>query len=286
MRERKMTLELTKLSRLRSTVATWRGQGHRVALVPTMGALHAGHFSLVRAARVHAEKVIVSIFVNPTQFGPQEDFDRYPRTLDADLTGLAEVEADAAWLPSTEVMYPEGFLTTVRVDGIREPLEGVVRPGHFDGVATVVAKLLNQVQPDVAIFGEKDYQQLILIKRMVSDLNLPVQIIGAPTVREEDGLAMSSRNRYLSPEERKKAVKLNQVLRHSAFVLRTEQRPVDETMEKARRLLLDAGFASVDYVELRNAHTLQPLTEYQSPARILAAATLGTTRLIDNVPVE
>lgn len=281
-----MTLELTKISQLRSTVAEWRGQGLRVALVPTMGALHAGHFALVRAARAQADRVVVSIFVNPKQFGPNEDLDRYPRPLEDDLAGLKEAGADAAWLPSVALMYPTGFATTVQVAGVSEGLDGAARPGHFDGVATVVTKLFNQVRPDVALFGEKDYQQLALIKRLVTDLDLDIKIIGVPTVREGDGLALSSRNRYLSAEERKKAVKLNQVLRHSAFVLKTEGRPVDETMEKACRLLLDAGFTNVDYVELRHAENLQPLAEYQAPARILAAATLGTTRLIDNVAVE
>ncbi|PZP84432.1 MAG: pantoate--beta-alanine ligase [Azospirillum brasilense] len=281
-----MTLELTKISQLRSTVAEWRGQGLRVALVPTMGALHAGHFALVRAARAQADRVVVSIFVNPKQFGPTEDLDRYPRPLEEDLAGLKEAGADAAWLPSVAVMYPNGFATNVQVAGVSEGMDGAARPGHFDGVATVVAKLFNQVRPDVALFGEKDYQQLALIKRLVTDLDMDIKIIGVPTVREGDGLALSSRNRYLSAEERKKAVKLNQVLRHSAFVLKTEGRPVDETMEKARRLLLDAGFTSVDYVELRHAESLQTLNEYKAPARILAAATLGTTRLIDNVAVE
>lgn len=281
-----MTLELTKISQLRSTVAEWRGQGLRVALVPTMGALHAGHFALVRAARAQADRVVVSIFVNPKQFGPNEDLDRYPRPLEDDLAGLKEAGADAAWLPSVALMYPTGFATNVQVAGVSEGMDGAARPGHFDGVATVVTKLFNQVRPDVALFGEKDYQQLALIKRLVTDLDLDIKIIGVPTVREGDGLALSSRNRYLSAEERKKAVKLNQVLRHSAFVLKTEGRPVDETMEKACRLLLDAGFTSVDYVELRHAENLQPLGEYKAPARILAAATLGTTRLIDNVAVE
>lgn len=280
-----MTLELTTVKSLRETVAAWRACGDSIALVPTMGALHEGHLSLVKAAQQKAKRVVVSIFVNPTQFGPNEDFNRYPRPLEKDLALLRSAGVDAAWLPTVEEMYPAGFATTVRVAGLSEVLDGAHRPGHFDGVATVVNKLLLQVAPDIACFGEKDYQQLCVIKRLALDLNLPVDIIGVPTLREADGLAMSSRNQYLSSSQRQIAVRINQVLRHSAFVMRSEGRPVQETLDKAVMFLRDAGF-NIDYVELCDAATLAPLNEYQPDARLLVAATLGNTRLIDNIAVE
>lgn len=280
-----MTLELTRISLLQHTVAQWRAAGDSVALVPTMGALHAGHIALVEAAKAEAKRVVVSIFVNPAQFGPNEDFSRYPRPITRDMEHLREAGVDAAWLPTVEEMYPEGFQTSIHVAGLSDGMEGDARPGHFDGVATVVAKLLLQVMPDVAVFGEKDYQQLCVVKRLARDLNLPCRILGVPTVREADGLALSSRNAYLDDTQRAIATKLNQVLRHSAFVLTHEQRSAPETLEKAKILLLDGGFDAVEYVTLCDAESLAPLAAYQSSARLLAAARLGKTRLIDNIEV-
>ena len=280
-----MTLELTRISLLQHTVAQWRAAGDSVALVPTMGALHAGHIALVEAAKAEAKRVVVSIFVNPAQFGPNEDFSRYPRPITRDMEYLRKAGVNAAWLPTVEEMYPEGFQTSIHVAGLSDGMEGDARPGHFDGVATVVAKLLLQVMPDVAAFGEKDYQQLCVVKRLAQDLNLPCRILGVPTVREADGLALSSRNAYLDDAQRAIATKLNQVLRHSAFVLTHEQRSVPETLEKAKTLLLDGGFDAVEYVTLCDAQTLAPLAAYQSSARLLAAARLGKTRLIDNIEV-
>lgn len=281
-----MTLQITTVKSLREQVAQWRATGNSIAFVPTMGALHAGHMALVEAAKREAKRVIVSIFVNPTQFGPNEDFHKYPRPLEDDLALLKKHAADAVWLPTVEEMYPQGFGTTIHVEGPSAGLDGDFRPGHFDGVATVVAKLLNQVTPDLALFGEKDYQQLCVIKQLVHDLDIPVKILGVPTVREEDGLALSSRNRYLSPAQRAAAARMNQVLRHSAFVMSVEKRPVKETLEKAVIFLTDAGFASVDYVALCDAETLAPLREYKPGSRLLVAARLGTTRLIDNIQME
>ena len=281
-----MTQELISIASFRSTVQAWRAAGDTIALVPTMGALHRGHLTLALDAKESADRVIVSIFVNPTQFGPTEDFNRYPRPLAADLALLREASIDAVWLPTMEEMYPPNFSTSIHVAGVSEGLEGKFRPGHFDGVATVVSKLFLQAMPDMAFFGEKDYQQLCVIQRMVHDLNIPVRVLGTPTVREEDGLALSSRNAYLSPAERAIAPRISQVLRHSAFVMKHEQRPVAETLQKAERFLRDAGFARVDYVALCDGATLTPLTQYQPGARLLVAAWLGKTRLIDNIEME
>lgn len=280
-----MTLELTRISLLQATVAKWRAAGDSVALVPTMGALHRGHMALVAAAKAEAKRVVVSIFVNPAQFGPNEDFSRYPRPLADDLALLREAGVDAAWLPTVEEMYPQGFDTSIHVAQLSVGMEGDARPGHFDGVATVVAKLLLQVMPDVAMFGEKDYQQLCVVKRLVMDLNIPCRIIGVPTVREVDGLALSSRNAYLDAAQRAIATKLNQVLRHCAFVLAHERRDVAETLEKAKILLLDGGFDAVEYVALCDAVTLAPISVYQPQARLIAAVRLGKTRLLDNCEV-
>ncbi len=279
-----MLIELRSLDALRSAVANWRGRGESVALVPTMGALHAGHLHLVREAKKHAARVVVSIFVNPTQFGPNEDFSRYPRPLDRDLELLREVGADAAWLPDVATMYPDGFATSIHVSGVSEGLCGAVRPGHFDGVATVVAKLLLQVAQDVALFGEKDYQQLCVIKRLVNDLNIDTNILGVPTVREADGLALSSRNQYLSESERKIAPMLHATLTQLALQLPCGD--VSALIYAAKEKILAAGFASIDYLELRAEDTLAPLGHYAPPARLLVAARLGSTRLIDNIPIS
>lgn len=279
------TLELHHLAALRAQIATWRKAGERIALVPTMGALHAGHISLVKAAQAQAKRVVVSIFVNPTQFGPNEDFSRYPRTLPEDLALLNEAGADAAWLPDVAIMYPQGFATSIHVSGVSEPMDGAARPGHFDGVATVVSKLLNQVTPDAAFFGEKDYQQLCVIRQLVADLNIPVTIYGVPTLREADGLAMSSRNRYLSDEERPIAAQLYATLNSIAKRI-TEGGDVSAALDEGIAALKRAGFSAVDYLELRDGQNLTPLTQPQPAARLLVAARLGTTRLIDNIALS
>ena len=271
------------VAELRAAVARSRAAGERVALVPTMGALHAGHLSLVEAARGHAERVVVTIFVNPAQFGPSEDFGKYPRTLPEDLAQLALVGADLCFAPSVEEIYPRGFATRIEVDGpARAGLEDRFRPTHFCGVATIVAKLLNQAQADVAIFGEKDYQQLLVIKRLAQDLDIATQILAAPTMREEDGLAMSSRNVYLSAEERRIAPALHAALNEAKRGVAGGE-SVAPVMEKARASLEASGFL-VDYVEARHALTLAPLAgQREAPVRLLAAVKLGGVRLIDNI---
>jgi pantoate--beta-alanine ligase len=272
---------------LRTRVAAFRAGSHRVALVPTMGALHDGHLSLVKAARRHAARVVVSIFVNPTQFAAHEDLDRYPRDEAGDLEKLATVAADLVFAPTRTEMYPEGFATRIAMaGGVAEGLESVTRPHFFGGVATVVAKLLLQSGADVAMFGEKDYQQLQVVRRLVRDLDIPTKIIGVPTLREEDGLAMSSRNAYLSAEERRVAPVLHRTISEIAGKLSSGAR-IAATLAAGRARIEDAGFR-LDYLELRDADTLRPLAEalLDRPARILVAAMLGRTRLIDNVPVK
>ena len=269
---------------LRAPVGAWRRAGQRVGFVPTMGALHEGHLSLVRLARARADHVVASIFVNPTQFGPNEDFDAYPRDEARDAALLAEAGCDLVFAPSVAEMYPAGASTTVTVAGVSEPLDGLARPGHFAGVATVVTKLLNQCAPDVAVFGEKDFQQLQVIRRLVRDLDIPVEIVGGPTARAEDGLALSSRNAYLSAAERPIAGRLNVVLRDVLQRLRAGA-PVEATEQRAVSELLAAGFSKVDYVEARVPETLARLGPgpASGPIRVLAAAHLGRTRLIDNM---
>ena len=261
---------VTTVRGLRAQVAAWRRDGQRVGLVPTMGALHAGHLFLVEESRKRSRRTVVSIFVNPAQFAPHEDFDRYPRTLQADA-GKLGAHADLIFAPSVAQMYPHGYATKIEVGGPSQGLETDFRPHFFAGVATVVAKLLIAAQPDIAVFGEKDYQQLLVIRRLVSDLALPVEIIGSPIVREPDGLAMSSRNAYLGPRERAVAGTMNVILRNAT------------SEEQATRALLDAGFDSVDYVAIRDAATLGPAGD--GPRRILAAAKIGGTRLIDNMEI-
>ena len=258
------------------------GRGARIGMVPTMGALHDGHVSLVTQAKTHADAVVVSIFVNPTQFAPHEDFDAYPRTLDADLARL-DGAADIVFAPNAREMYPEGFATTITVSGPSAGLETDFRPHFFAGVATVVAKLLLAALPDVAVFGEKDYQQLQVVKRLVKDLTLPTQIIGATTLREVDGLAMSSRNAYLSPEDRAVATRLNVILKDAIVQARGGDLRAAESAASAA--LLAAGFNSVDYVAIRDAESLAEIAKLDRPARILAAARIGRTRLIDNMAV-
>ena len=272
---------------LRELVAGWRGSGELVALVPTMGALHAGHMALVDAAKGEADRVIATIFVNPLQFGAGEDLDRYPRQEEADLALLKQHGCDAVWLPDASDIYPDGFATTVTVAGVSERWDGETRPGHFAGVATVVAKLLIAVQPDVALFGEKDFQQLAVIRRMVTDLGLPVAIVGVPTVRDFDGLALSSRNAYLSPDERERALALPRALYEAQKSIESgEHILVSTLLAVARAKLVEAGFAKVDYLALVDAATLEPLDHAQGEMRLIAAATIGSTRLIDNIRVE
>jgi pantoate--beta-alanine ligase len=269
---------------LRSAIAALRQDGSRIAFVPTMGALHAGHMALVEEAKRCARHVVASVFVNPTQFGPNEDFSRYPRQEAKDAALLKAHGCALLWLPPVEAMYPEGHSTTISVAGVSEGLCGASRPGHFDGVATVVAKLFNQVRPDIALFGEKDYQQLAVIRQMARDLDFPVEVRGVPTQRDADGVALSSRNAYLSQEERIAARALPRALGAAAQAIQ-EGRDAREALESARAALMAAGFNPIDYVELRDAETLQPVTHLARPARILAAARMGGTRLIDNLPV-
>ncbi|MFO1127113.1 MAG: pantoate--beta-alanine ligase [Rhodospirillales bacterium] len=272
------------VSALREAIHGWRRVGLTVALVPTMGALHAGHLELVRMAMRLADRTCVSLFVNPTQFGPQEDFAVYPRDLAGDAKMLSELGAHLLFAPMIDEMYPPTSATRVSVPGLGDILEGSFRPGFFTGVATVVSKLFIQVMPDVAVFGEKDYQQLQVIRRMVADLFLPIRIEGVPTVREGDGLALSSRNAYLSAEERGIAPALQATLRRLAADAAAGADPSASAVEAANDLLA-AGFRRVDYLEVRDAATLEPWAGPPRPGRVLAAAWLGRTRLIDNVPV-
>ena len=279
---------MTQLDPLRNAVQALKADG-ALALVPTMGALHEGHLTLVRAAQSCAAHVAVSIFVNPLQFGANEDLDRYPRQLAEDRALLEAEGVSLLWAPSAAVMYPGGHATTVSVGGVNDWLCGAVRPGHFDGVATVVCKLFNQVRPDLALFGEKDWQQLAVIRRMARDLDLTLPnvaaIIGVPTVREADGLARSSRNAFLSPEQRRAASVLPRAMATAITALRGGA-GISDTLTALQAELHSAGFSAVDYAELRDAETLAPLANIgTAPARLLVAARIGTTRLIDNMPL-
>ena len=255
-----------------------------LALVPTMGALHAGHLALVDEAGRCADNVAATIFVNPTQFGPNEDLGRYPRREEEDARLLGEHGCELLWMPAVEDIYPDGFSTSVRVGGVSDRWEGEARPGHFDGVATVVAKLLLSVRPDVAVFGEKDFQQLAVIRRMVADLSIPAEIVGVPTVREPDGLALSSRNAYLSADERGRAANLFSALETARGAILAGQ-PVARALAEGRSTLLLAGFSRIDYFALVDAATLEPRDAPGGAMRLIAAATMGKTRLIDNLPV-
>lgn len=280
-------LQTTNLEELRATVAGWRAAGERVALVPTMGNLHAGHLSLVERAGEHAERVVVSVFVNPTQFGEGEDFEAYPRTLAADRDALEASRASLLFAPGVETVYPfgEAAAVRVRVPMLTEELEGACRPGHFDGVTTVVSRLLFMVGPEVAVFGQKDYQQLLVIRRMVADLSIPVTVVCAPTVREADGLALSSRNQYLGSSERARAPRLHATLRRVREELLAGERDLARLERDARERLRAAGFAP-DYVAIRSAEDLSPAGPGGGALVILAAARLGQARLIDNLLVR
>jgi pantoate--beta-alanine ligase len=269
---------------LTRAVAALKREGS-IALVPTMGALHQGHMALVEEAKKRADRVIATIFVNPAQFGPGEDFARYPRREQGDVQMLEEAGCDLLWMPSVEDIYPKGFSTTVHVAGVSERWEGEARPGHFDGVATVVAKLLLAVMPGLAFFGEKDFQQLVVIRRMVADLAMPVEIVGVPTVREADGLALSSRNDYLSADERQRALALPRALETASAAILAGQ-PVQSALSEARQSLSGDGFSRIDYVALVDAETLEPVEARRGDTRLIAAAIIGKTRLIDNLPLQ
>lgn len=276
----------TSLAGLRDTLGLWRRGGERIAFVPTMGNLHAGHLALVQEARARAGRVVVSIFVNPMQFGEGEDYDAYPRTLEADSAKLEHAGVDLLFAPAANTIYPAGShsQTRVEVTGLSDVLCGASRPGHFVGVATVVCKLFNMVQPDLAVFGEKDFQQLMVIRRMVADLAIPIEIVGKAIVRESDGLAMSSRNGYLTPDQRAVAPRLYATLQATAASLRSGNRDYNSLQAEAEATLEEAGFRP-DYYAIRRADNLDPPDGPERDLVILAAAYLGTTRLIDNLIV-
>ncbi len=275
---------LRTVADLRDRVRGWKAAGNLVGVVPTMGALHEGHLSLVRAAQRDCARVIVTIFVNPTQFNNPDDLAKYPRTEEADAALLATLGVDAIFAPAADEVYPEGFATSVRVAGLSERLEGLHRPGHFDGVATVVAKLFGMTMADRAYFGEKDWQQLQIVRRMAADLNIPVDVVGCPTIREADGLARSSRNVRLSPDARAIAAALPREMSAVALALRGGA-PVAPTLSAAKAALLQAGFDKVEYIDLCDAETLLWIDGLDGSARLLAAAWVGGVRLIDNIPV-
>ena len=273
-----------EMSDLALALLGWRSAGESVALVPTMGALHAGHMALVDAARAAADRVVASIFVNPLQFGEGEDLDRYPRQEAEDARLLERHGCDLIWMPTSAQLYPPGFSTTISVAGVSERWDGEARPGHFSGVATVVAKLFTAVRPDLAFFGEKDFQQLAVIRRMNADLGLGVDIRGVATVRDADGLALSSRNAYLTDDERQQALALPRALEEARDAIQGGK-PVDPVLDRAKDRLADAGFSRIDYFALVDATTLEPLETATGEMRLIAAAVIGTTRLIDNMRV-
>ncbi len=279
-----MTTILRTVAELRFVVRGWKAAGETIGVVPTMGALHDGHLSLARAAKKDCKRVVTTIFVNPMQFNNPDDLKKYPRSEEADVTLLSSVGVDAVFIPPPEEVYPNGFLTVVSVGGVSEPLEGRMRPGHFDGVATVVTKLFGMTEADRGYFGQKDWQQLQVVQRLVSDLNLPVSVVGCETIREADGLAMSSRNLRLSPQGRTKAVVLFSAITLAAQDIRagqSDRMAIREAAETVRA----AGFERVEYIELRDSETLMPSDDPRRPRRMLAAAWLDGVRLIDNIPV-
>jgi pantoate--beta-alanine ligase len=254
-----------------------------IAFVPTMGYLHEGHLALMREGKNRGDKLIISIFVNPTQFGPAEDYEQYPRDMQRDLKLAQKVGVDIVFTPSSQEMYPDGFQTSVEVEGVTQNLCGISRPGHFRGVTTIVAKLFNIVKPHLALFGQKDYQQLVTIKRMVEDLNMDIEIIGVPTVRERDGLAMSSRNTYLSPKKRKEAAKLYRALREGEELFRQSERNAAVILTTVREIIEEAKPTTIDYIKICDAHTLEDIEEIKNEAIIAVAVQIGKTRLIDNI---
>ena len=274
-----------QLAPLRDALAELRTPGLKIGLVPTMGALHAGHMRLVEMAREQCDAVVASIFVNPTQFGAGEDLDAYPRQEAADAALLEAAGVELLWAPTADQIYPSGYATSVSVSGISDGLCGAARPGHFDGVATVVAKLFNQTRPDAAFFGEKDYQQLAIIRRMARDLDFTHDIVGVPTVRDPDGLALSSRNAYLTEQQRADAVALPATMQQVARAIAAGGE-VATILAEGKAKIVAAGFHKIDYLELRDADTLAPLDEFKASARLFAAAHIGGTRLIDNIPVS
>ncbi|MER5173758.1 pantoate--beta-alanine ligase [Thioclava kandeliae] len=279
-----MTLVIRNSTELQEKVAAWKRSGMLVGVVPTMGALHDGHLSLVKTARAQSDRVIVTIFVNPMQFNNTDDLAKYPRHEERDLTLLEAAGVDVLFAPDVTEVYPDGFATTVSVSGVTAPMEGEHRPGHFDGMATVVAKLFGMTQAGSAFFGEKDWQQLQVVKRMVRDLNLPITVVGCPTIREEDGLAMSSRNVRLSAEERALAPELHRILQEVAAKLRAGQ-AVESALAEARAELAAKGFGAVDYLDFRSGESLAPLEAFAENGRLLVALSLGQVRMIDNIAV-
>jgi pantoate--beta-alanine ligase len=282
---------LLTIENLRMQVRKWRTEGGTIALIPTMGALHEGHLSLVKTGKRNCDRTIISIFVNPTQFGPGEDFNQYPRNQSADIAAARAVDADAVYIPSVQEMYGSGntgfYSTSISVSGLSDPMEGAIRPNHFDGVALVVCKLLLQCQPDVAVFGEKDYQQLQIIKRLVTDLNIPVNIVSSPLVRQPDGVAMSSRNAYLTESQKSIAPGLRKTLLSIARKLQSDPDRVETILRQGIQDLSKCGFNAVDYLELRDSDTLVPLSTLRNNyGRLLAAARLGKVRLLDNIEIS
>jgi len=274
------------ISELRQALRPYRQRGSRIGFVPTMGALHEGHLSLIRRARQECDVVVVSIYVNPTQFGPAEDFDRYPRQLEKDLQACEQEGVDFVFAPSDREMYGDGTLTTVHVARLTDRLCGPFRPGHFDGVCTVVAKLFNIVQPDAAYFGQKDAQQAVVIRRMTADLNFPVEIVVCPTVRESDGLAASSRNAYLTEQQRRQATCIYRALKAAEDEILAGQREPAVLIDKIRQVILDAGPCEIDYIEIVDPETLEPVRKVSGRVLIATAVRIGNTRLIDNIVVE
>lgn len=277
---------INDLQQMQQLALDWRAQGDRIALVPTMGYLHQGHLSLMEHGRTQADRLVVSIFVNPTQFGPQEDLERYPRNFQQDCQLAQQVGVDVIFAPDAADMYPPGYQTYVTVENVTRGLCGASRPTHFRGVATVVLKLFNLVQPHIAVFGEKDYQQLITVQRLAADLNLPVQVVGQPLVREADGLALSSRNVYLSPAERLSALKLSQTLSRARDLVLAGERSRDDLLAALTPLLHSDPAIRVDYLALVDNQTLEEISQISGPARLAIAAWVGSTRLIDNILLE